>query len=465
MRRSRRATGISVAILEKQVGELRRRLNTTGDIHRQLIRPRWANQLRLDLAGTPERNEANVITALSNDEAFAGALVFDEFRQEILVSASAALGPADRVLPRPWIDADDVRCAEWLQHREINVGPATVSRSVNAVARDMRVHPGARLPDRRLSGTASPGSSSWLITYLGPRTLRSIAPFGSRWMISAVARIMQPGAKVDHMLILEGPQGAKKSSALKMLAGAEWFTDELAEIGSKDAAQQMRGIWIIEIRRTRCDQPSGGVADQGVPEPNDGPLSAALRALRRRGATSVRVRRQRQSRHLFARRDRQSPLLAGSMRQDRSRCPSPRPRPVVGGGRRALSTRSIWWLDEPELIALAKAEQDQRYQADAWDARIDRWLVFERRRVNHGYGNYDDWRDEEVERAEPADRCFCRRSPRRCAWHRARALDERPIRCASAPISKNNGWERYQCRSGPFASGDIGECTRAENEH
>ena len=50
------------------------------------IRPRWASQLRLDLAGTPERNEANVIIALSNDEAFAGALVFDEFRQEILVN-------------------------------------------------------------------------------------------------------------------------------------------------------------------------------------------------------------------------------------------------------------------------------------------------------------------------------------------------------------------------------------------
>ena len=32
-----------------------------------------------------------------------------------------------------------------------------------------------------------------------------------------------------------------------MLAGADWFTDELAEIGSKDAAQQMRGVWIIEI--------------------------------------------------------------------------------------------------------------------------------------------------------------------------------------------------------------------------
>ena len=90
------ATGIPVAVLEKQIGELRRRLNSTGDIHRQPARPRWASQLRLDLAGTPERNEANVITALSNDEAFAGALVFDDFRQEILVTRKL-----------PW---DELRC-------------------------------------------------------------------------------------------------------------------------------------------------------------------------------------------------------------------------------------------------------------------------------------------------------------------------------------------------------------------
>ena len=92
-----------------------------------------------------------------------------------------------------------------------------------------------------------PRLEEWVITYLGAEDTPLNRAVGSRWMISGVARILQPGAKVDHMLILEGPQGAKKSSALKTLAGAEWFTDELAEIGSKDAAQQMRGIWVIEI--------------------------------------------------------------------------------------------------------------------------------------------------------------------------------------------------------------------------
>ena len=55
-----------------------------------------------------------------------------------------------------------------------------------------------------------------------------------------------PGATADCCLILEGPQGLKKSTALKTIAG-EWFTDEIAELGSKDAALQTRGVWVIEI--------------------------------------------------------------------------------------------------------------------------------------------------------------------------------------------------------------------------
>ncbi len=240
------ATGIAVSILEKQLGELRRRLNTTGDVNLAPIRPRWAALLRLEPGGAPERNEANVITALSLDAAFAGTLVFDEFAQEILVTRALPWEPADSALPRAWGDADDVRCAEWLQRHEINVPPVVVGRSVVAVARNIRIHP-VRDYLAALAWDGMPRLDAWAITHLGATDTPLNRAMASLWMISAVARIMRPGCKADHMLILEGPQGIRKSTALKVLASDAWFTDELAEIGSKDAAQQMRGVWIIEM--------------------------------------------------------------------------------------------------------------------------------------------------------------------------------------------------------------------------
>src|SRR4029450_3686111 len=130
------------------------------------IHPRWASQLRLDLAGTPERNEANVITALANDEAFAGALVFDEFRQEILVMRPLPWDEQAAIIPRAWSDADDVRCAEWLQRPDINAAPVPVSRSVGAVARDIRVHP-VRDYLTRLRWDGAPRLERWVTVYLG----------------------------------------------------------------------------------------------------------------------------------------------------------------------------------------------------------------------------------------------------------------------------------------------------------
>jgi putative DNA primase/helicase len=440
------ATGIPVAVLEKQIGELRRRLNATGDIHRQPMRPPWANQLRLDLAGTPERNEANVITALSNDEAFAGALVFDDFRQEVLVMRKLEWDEDAATLPRPWSDADDVRCAEWLQRREINVAPAIVSRSVGAVAREVRVHPVRDYLDRlRWDGVER--LAHWTVRYLGADDTQLNRAFGARWIISAVARIMQPGVKADHMLILEGPQGARKSSAIKTLAGADWFTDEIAEIGSKDAAQQMRGIWIIEIAEldaisraevSRIKAFLTRTTDRYRP-----PYERYIVTVPRQCVFAGSVNPETYLRDETGNR-RFWPVRCGSIDLDALA----RDRDQLWAEAVArYRDGAIWWLDEPELVASAKAEQDQRYHADAWDARIDRWLVYERRRVNHGYGNYDDWRDEEVERPSPL-------TDTAVGEILEGALGIEPARWTRADqmrvtaYLKARGWQRYQGRIG-----------------
>ena len=70
------------------------------------------------------------------------------------------------------------------------------------------------------------------------------------FLISAVARAMQPGCQVDHVLVLEGAQGIGKSTALRILfdpIGAGWFRDHLESVDNKDSAQQLIGNWCTEI--------------------------------------------------------------------------------------------------------------------------------------------------------------------------------------------------------------------------
>ena len=69
------------------------------------------------------------------------------------------------------------------------------------------------------------------------------------FFIGAVARVMQPGCKVDNMLVLEGLQGALKSKLLRTLAvHDDWFSDSLPHsLEAKDARAHLAGKWIVEL--------------------------------------------------------------------------------------------------------------------------------------------------------------------------------------------------------------------------
>lgn len=68
-----------------------------------------------------------------------------------------------------------------------------------------------------------------------------------RFMVSAVARIMLPGCKMDTVLILAGPQGYGKSTFFRVLAGEQWFRDDALDIRNKDTSLQIRGAWLYEL--------------------------------------------------------------------------------------------------------------------------------------------------------------------------------------------------------------------------
>jgi predicted P-loop ATPase len=176
------------------------------------------------------------------------------------------------------------------------------------------------------------------------------------------------------VLILEGPQGILKSSALQALADP-WFTDRISNLGGKDAAMEISGIWLIELAEL------------------DALLKAVLSATK--GFVSRHDRfRPPYAKHLVDR-PRQC-VFAGSINPIGGYLKDPT------GGRRFWPVRcgvidlqalvrdrdqlwaeafvrfrggAPWWLETPELQALAAGEQDARFEADAWTEKLNEWLV------------------------------------------------------------------------------------------
>src|SRR5262249_33112356 len=116
------------------------------------------------------------------------------------------------------------------------------------VARETTYHP-VRQYLERLRWDGKPRLQVWLADYLDARADPVyLAAVGRRFMISALARVHKPGSQVDHVLVFEGRQGIGKSRAARALAIArEWFTDDMPDVHSKDAALQLCGRWIIEL--------------------------------------------------------------------------------------------------------------------------------------------------------------------------------------------------------------------------
>ena len=68
------------------------------------------------------------------------------------------------------------------------------------------------------------------------------------FMLGAVKRIFEPGAKFDLMLVLTGGQGAGKSTFLRFLAVRdEWFSDDLKKLDDEKVYQRLAGHWIMEM--------------------------------------------------------------------------------------------------------------------------------------------------------------------------------------------------------------------------
>jgi predicted P-loop ATPase len=194
-------------------------------------------------SGRPLPVLANALIAI--EAMMPQAFAYDEMLRAPMLMTQ--LKPEDNFKPRPVRDVDVGIVQEKLQHLALKrISKDTVHQAV-----DMRAHARAFHPVRHyldaLSWDGNTRLSKLLPVYFGTMANDYTTKIGTMFMISMVARIFNPGSKVDHMLVLEGPQGTLKSTACSALGG-EWFSDNLPEVGSaKDVAQHLNGKWLIEV--------------------------------------------------------------------------------------------------------------------------------------------------------------------------------------------------------------------------
>jgi predicted P-loop ATPase len=212
--------------------------------------PAWLRDGLCDERGRFLPVLANLMIALRNAPEIADSFTFDEMmRAPILTRALPAVGHAEDQLPypRPVRDADVSQLQEWLQREGLpRIGMEMTYQAVNLRAQERSCHPVRAYLDA-LAWDGKPRLERWLSYYLGADPSEYVSAVGSMFLIAMVARIFEPGCKVDHLLVLEGEQGARKSTACSILAGQQWFSDGLPDIGDKDASIHLRGKWLIEL--------------------------------------------------------------------------------------------------------------------------------------------------------------------------------------------------------------------------
>lgn len=189
--------------------------------------------------GVPVANLNNAVGVLENDPTLKNMVWFDSFLQRILTGDPA----------REWQDADDVNLTLHMQ-RNIGIekmGRDMVQNAVIAIAyRNMRNC--VRDWMESLEWDQVPRIDKFFEDHFGATGTRYCLATSRNFWISMVARALHPGCKVDNVVILEGGQGIKKSTALSTIAGDPWFTEQHESVlDPKRFAETIQGKLLIEI--------------------------------------------------------------------------------------------------------------------------------------------------------------------------------------------------------------------------
>lgn len=187
------------------------------------------------------KNTLHAVTAFVGND----VVGYNEFTNRVIFLKDTPYGgKAGRELR----DVDDIKLKEWC-FKTFNFEPSVNScfEVHQMIMSRNKFHP-VREWLRSLEWDGTERLPYWLEIGLGATGPEPyLNAVGTKVLVAAVKRIFEPGCKFDYMMVLEGKQGRGKSTTLAVLASPEWFTDSIGDIHQKDTIDNMIGKWIIEF--------------------------------------------------------------------------------------------------------------------------------------------------------------------------------------------------------------------------
>lgn len=193
-------------------------------------------------------DEAHVIDALRTHDDLRGMLTFDELRARVMIETQP---PWDGMqLGQPWSDTCTTELASHLQRQGYAIrSRSVIDAAVAVVARDRKRHPVREfLYACKAVYDGQHRLARLFCDYYGAQgDVIYLSAVSRAFLISAVARALKPGCKVDTLPVLENRQGTFKSQSVRAL-GDPWVNESLPPMSDpQEAALAVRGAWFVEL--------------------------------------------------------------------------------------------------------------------------------------------------------------------------------------------------------------------------
>lgn len=194
----------------------------------------WRGRLQSSKQGY-KKNITNLMMFLKNVRELGGTIRWNELAQRAEWNG------------RPLDDADLIDIRLILEANDFEPAVADILPAVMRHARENAFHP-VRDYLRSLKWDGTERLDHWMRLCLGAQDTPFVRAVGRKTLIAAVARAFKPGCKVDTVLVLEGPQGIRKSTAIATLFGEDLTAESVNLFDQHNKmVMSMMGAWCVEL--------------------------------------------------------------------------------------------------------------------------------------------------------------------------------------------------------------------------